>query len=165
MNNTFFYKSSITIGSPIGSLTIFTDGYHITELKIQDFIPADYEKKTHKSLLYNAAQQIDLYFNGELQEFNLPIKLNDTLFRKKVWDRLLKIPFGSQSTYKEIAYALKTAPRPIGNACGANPIPLIVPCHRVIGKDGKIGGFSAGSGSDTKRWLLNHEAAVMNKQP
>ena len=87
----------------------------------------------------------------------MPLKPKGSSFQIKVWDHLNKIPFGSIQTYAQIAWELDTAPRAIGGACAKNPIPIIIPCHRVTASSGKTGGFSAGSGVKTKLQLLKHE--------
>src|SRR5699024_11102810 len=110
-----------------------------------DHSPIDYEDK------------IDKYLKGELKEFNIPVILKGTEFQIQVWDELRKIPYGETRTYKEIAIAIqrKKAYRAIGQACNKNPIPLIVPCHRVIGSSGALIGF--GGGIKLKERLLRME--------
>ena len=101
--------------------------------------------------------QLGAYFAGELQEFDVPLELNGTLFQKSVWKILLTIPFGEAWSYGDVAHALGNAgaSRAVGLANNANPIPIIVPCHRVIGADKSLVGF--GGGLDAKIWLLRHE--------
>lgn len=104
-----------------------------------------------------ARAQLTAYFAGELIEFDLPLAPQGTEFQKQVWLALRRIPFGATTTYGEIARALGDAGavRAVGAANGRNPLPIIVPCHRVIGANGSLTGF--GGGLPVKRWLLDHE--------
>lgn len=105
-------------------------------------------------------RQIERYLcDGEFQ-FDLPLAPDGTAFRRRVWEALSRIPAGESRTYGELARRLHTAPRAIGGACGANPIALVVPCHRVVGAHGSLGGFMGVTDGDPiaiKRWLLAHE--------
>jgi methylated-DNA-[protein]-cysteine S-methyltransferase len=104
-----------------------------------------------------ALSQLQKYLKGELKQFNCPLDLRGTPFQRKVWSRLSKIPYGKTRSYKEIARDIghPRAFRAVGNANGANPIPLILPCHRVIESNGGLGGF--GHGISVKRQLLEFE--------
>jgi methylated-DNA-[protein]-cysteine S-methyltransferase len=101
--------------------------------------------------------QLDEYFAGRRQEFDLPLSAVGTPFQQRVWAQLLRIPFGTTTSYGRVAAALgmPTASRAVGLANGQNPISIIVPCHRVVGADGSLPGY--GGGLDAKRWLLSHE--------
>jgi methylated-DNA-[protein]-cysteine S-methyltransferase len=103
--------------------------------------------------------QLGEYFAGERTEFDLPLHLVGSTFQRSVWAALLEIPFGETTSYGAIANRLGQpgAARAVGLANGQNPVPIIVPCHRVIGADGSLTGY--GGGLDTKRWLIAHEAA------
>ena len=105
-----------------------------------------------------AKKQIEEYFKGERQVFQLDLVVEGTTFQKKVWEGLKQIPYGETISYKELAERIGNpkAQRAVGGANGANPIPLIVPCHRVIGKNGKMVGFM-GNQIDIKEKLLAHE--------
>jgi methylated-DNA-[protein]-cysteine S-methyltransferase len=106
--------------------------------------------------------QLKNYFLDPNFKFNLPLKLNGTPFQQKVWHALTKIPFGKTITYGELAKKLTTSPRAIGNACRANPIPIIIPCHRVIAKK-SLGGFmgkTTGKFVDIKKMLLQYEVCA-----
>lgn len=116
-----------------------------------------------------AASQIQAYFAGKMPKFDLPLDLSKgSEFQVRVWQALAAIPYGTTWTYEELAYELapgnwqtaRNMARAIGSACGANPLPLILPCHRVIGKDGRLVGFSGGL--DIKEFLLDHEIMGMN---
>jgi methylated-DNA-[protein]-cysteine S-methyltransferase len=111
------------------------------------------------------ARALEKYFAGEPVSFeDLPLDLQGGPFHLQVWRELQKVPKGQTVSYQELARRLgkPKAARAVGQACGANPIPLIVPCHRVIAADGKLGGFSAGL--DRKRWLLEHEKEFVEGQ-
>lgn len=117
-------------------------------------------KVTKSKLLIEAKKQIDSYFSGDLKKFSLPVDLSTgTAFQQDVWKQISKIPFGKSVSYVEIARAIgrPKAARAVGGAVGANPVPLIVGCHRVMGSSGKITGYSGGKGIPTKKWLLQHE--------
>ena len=103
-------------------------------------------------------RQLDEYFKGRRKKFNVPLLPEGTDFQKAVWRQLQKIPFGRTASYGDVARAIGSpkAFRAVGNANNKNPIPLIIPCHRVIGSDGKLVGF--GGGIWRKEWLLDHEA-------
>ncbi|MBW2622144.1 MAG: methylated-DNA--[protein]-cysteine S-methyltransferase [Deltaproteobacteria bacterium] len=105
----------------------------------------------------DSAIEIQEYLDGRRQDFTMTLDLQGTEFQKEVWQALVKIPFGQTSTYGEIARSINRpqASRAVGGACGANPIVLIIPCHRVVGSSGSLTGF--GGGLDWKRWLLNLE--------
>lgn len=116
------------------------------------------EKAEEDPLLKEAAQQLREYFRGERKEFQLPLQLNGTPFQKAVWKALLQIPYGETKSYQDIAESIGNpkAVRAIGQANKANPISIIVPCHRVIGKNGQLTGY-AGSRTDIKAKLLQIE--------
>jgi len=107
-----------------------------------------------------ACRQLERYLADPGWRFTLPLAPSGTAFRRRVWDALAKIPVGESRTYGELARSLHTAPRAIGGACGANPIALVIPCHRVLGSSGSLGGFMGavdGNPIAIKRWLLTHE--------
>ncbi len=149
-----FYKS------PIGYIKITVGNKGITGI---DFIRAKSKIKpsnTSNVLLQSCVKQLDEYFQGKRKKFELIINLNGTEFQKKVWLELLKIPFGQTLSYGEVARKIKNpkAVRAVGQAIGKNPISIVVPCHRVIGKNGKLTGYA--SGLDRKKWLLEHEGIL-----
>lgn len=104
------------------------------------------------------------YFSGKLFLFDLKLNPSGTDFQKNVWKEVLKIPFGSTKTYQEIADAVGDpgAGRAVGNANSHNPIPIIIPCHRVVGANGKLTGYAGGI--DKKDWLIQHELKLSNKE-
>jgi methylated-DNA-[protein]-cysteine S-methyltransferase len=114
------------------------------------------------AVLDEAAGQLDAYFAGELVEFDLPLDLDGTEFQQQCWLALATIPYGQTVSYGEQARRLGLGPdaaRAVGSANGQNPLPLVLPCHRVIGADGSLTGF--GGGLHVKRFLLEHEGALL----
>ena len=107
-------------------------------------------------LLLRAREQLQAYFDGERTCFDLPLAPRGTAYRRRVWAALCDIPPGATRTYGDIARVAGGSPRSVGQANGANPIPVLIPCHRVVGSDG-VGGYSGGDGLDTKRFLLQLE--------
>ncbi|HXF68039.1 MAG TPA: methylated-DNA--[protein]-cysteine S-methyltransferase [Burkholderiales bacterium] len=110
-------------------------------------------------LAERVCRQIERYLEDPHYRFDLPLDYRGTAFQRRVWEAIRAIPAGSTLTYRDIAQRLGTAPRPVGAACGANRIPLVVPCHRVVACDG-LGGFMNATGGfplEVKRWLLRHE--------
>jgi methylated-DNA-[protein]-cysteine S-methyltransferase len=109
--------------------------------------------------------QLTSYFDGGLATFDLALSLDGTPFQRRVWQELCAIPYGSAISYAELARRIGKpgASRAVGSANGRNPVSIIVPCHRVIGADGGLGGY--GGGLDRKRWLLEHEAEALARHP
>ena len=109
-------------------------------------------------------QELRAYFAGQLKVFSVPVAPEGSVFQRRVWQGLQGIPFGQTLSYGQLAARVGTHARPLGGANGCNPIPIIIPCHRVVGhnyKNGKgLGGFSAPGGLATKRWLLAHEGVL-----
>ena len=140
----------ISFVSLLGPITIFEEGGKIVSLLFS------YSEHSDSSpLLEKAKEEIEEYFQGKRKTFDLPLDAKGTEFQKRVWKELLDIRYGETLSYGEIGYRIGTkAYRAIGNACGKNPIPILIPCHRVVGKD-NIGGFSLGL--DLKRKLLDIE--------
>jgi len=110
-------------------------------------------------------EQLAEYFAGERQQFDVPLKFAGTLFQQRVWQELVRIPFGSTITYAQLAQRVgqPTASRAVGNANGRNPISILVPCHRVIGTNGKLTGYAGGV--EKKRWLLDWERGEAMAKP
>ena len=116
-------------------------------------------------ILKSTARQLDEYFSGERSTFDIPLDLEGTRFQVAAWRSLAQIPFGSTTTYGRQAAGLgiPTAARAVGAANGANPVCIVLPCHRVIGSNGSLTGF--GGGLPVKQWLLDHEARVLAASP
>ncbi|MDR3619773.1 MAG: methylated-DNA--[protein]-cysteine S-methyltransferase [Paludisphaera borealis] len=115
------------------------------------------------SILDAARSQLEAYFDGRSQDFNLPMEPDGTPFQRRVWEELGKIPYSETISYAELARRVgkPSAARAVGGANGRNPISVIVPCHRVIAADGTLGGY--GGGLDRKLWLLQHEAETLGR--
>ena len=139
--------------SPLGPLTISEEEGHIVRLGWDD---ARDDAPTH--LLREAARQLGAYFAGELTRFDLPLKPEGSDFGKRVWQAMSAIPYGETATYGALAQELASSARAVGRACGANPIPVIVPCHRVVARGGGRGGYSGRGGLRTKEFLLELES-------
>ena len=112
-------------------------------------------------MLLRAREQLQEYFDGKRMNFDLPLAPEGSDFQKRVWAALRAIPLGETRSYADIARALGSAPRAVGGANGANPIPVFIPCHRVIAADGSLGGYSGGDGPATKRFLLDLESRAL----
>jgi methylated-DNA-[protein]-cysteine S-methyltransferase len=146
--------------APIGRLLLVGDEYGLRHL---DFPNADQDERIEagwtrsRRHLGDAIAQLEAYFAGDLLEFDLALAAQGTHFRQIVWDELVRIPYAQTISYGELARRIgqPTASRAVGAANGANPLPIIVPCHRVIGSSGALTGF--GGGLPIKRWLLDHE--------
>ncbi len=146
--------NSITVKSPLGPLIVGEGDGRIVAL---DWGTANTESTT--PLLAMAAQQLDAYFYCDLRMFDLPLAPTGTAFQQLVWREMLRIPYGRTRSYADIARDLDSAPRAIGGACGKNPIPIIIPCHRVLASGDRLGGYSSPGGTDTKKFLLQLEGA------
>lgn len=140
--------------SEIGILEIACTKDSVISLK---FVKEKGESTETNEILDKAYRQIDEYFTGRRKNFDLKLNLQGTEFQKKVWNELIKIPYGETVTYKDIATRVgnEKAVRAVGNCNNKNKIPIIIPCHRVIGSNGKLVGYAGGL--DIKQWLLNHE--------
>jgi methylated-DNA-[protein]-cysteine S-methyltransferase len=143
--------------SPIGWVQISGTPEALTGLVFFD-APAE---SISCSLLDEAVGQVQEYFSGKRTVFDLPLETGGTDFQQQVWSQLRAIPFGSLRAYQDIANILNNpkAVRAVGMANGQNPISVIIPCHRVIGSDGKLTGY--GGGLWRKEWLLRHEGALL----
>ncbi len=144
---------SLTVDSPLGPLTLVERDGAIAELRF-----GTSPESTETPMLRDAADQLAAYFAGTRQDFDLPFAPPATPFQAHMRQAMLDIPFGRTRTYGEIAKTIGVPAQAVGQGCGQNPIPVIVPCHRVVAAGGKLGGFSGGEGLPTKRWLLAHEA-------
>ena len=158
------YAHAMTIccylDSPVGRLALEADGETLTGVR---WASAGEGATTVRlsPVLKEARQQLDRYFSKKLKTFNLPLAARGTDFQKSVWKMMCEIPYGETATYGGIAMALGSGARAVGTACGRNPIPIIVPCHRVMGSGRNEGGFSGGQGLPTKRKLLALEGVVL----
>jgi methylated-DNA-[protein]-cysteine S-methyltransferase len=157
-------RLSHVVSSPIGKLLLLGDGHALTGLWMIDAdrhsARAQASRTPSPETFREVAAQLEAYFAGEAKEFTVPLAPSGTPFQLAVWTELTKIPYGSTVSYGDIARTLGKRPvasRAVGLANGANPISVIVPCHRVIGSDGGLTGY--GGGLDRKRLLLRLEGA------
>lgn len=166
MNSDFCQKTILTT---IGPLTISVNRNGVIALGRMP-APADAcpQKDISASLLsymHLATTELAAYFAGDLQEFSVPVQLSGTVFQKKVWQALCRIPYGKTISYTALAdaIAMPKAVRAVAGACAANPVIVLVPCHRVINKNGALGGYSGG-GIAVKKKLLDLEVKKMDQQ-
>jgi methylated-DNA-[protein]-cysteine S-methyltransferase len=145
---------SLSIPSPIGQLTIDEEDEAIVAIRW-----ADEPAGNGSPLLTEAARQLDAYFAGKLSHFDLPLAPAGSAFESRVWSAMQLIPYGETRSYGDLASAVGSAPRPVGRACGRNPIPIVIPCHRVLSRGG-LGGYSGSGGLVTKQRLLALEGAL-----
>ncbi len=138
--------------TPLGLLRLIEVDGHITSIEWGQ------GGSDRTPLLDEAARQIDAYFAHDLKAFDLPLCPRGDTFQQSVCTAMCAIPYGETREYGEIARDLGSMPQPVGNACGGNSIPIVIPCHRVVGAAG-LGGFSAPGGVETKIALLKHEGA------
>ena len=145
--------------APFGALGILCDD---ALTGIEFLAPDTLPQAPLTSLAQEVCKQLAAYFENPDFRFNLPTKLHGTIHQNKVWHAMCTIPRGQTRQYGELARQIASRPRAVGQACGANPIPIVIPCHRVVSKAG-MGGFAHhldGYELDIKRWLLNHEAVI-----
>jgi len=150
----FFYYDS-----PIGLLEICGTNLHIKSVFFRDFDIHKVEDTPNPIL--SCTQQLNEYFNKERKGFDLPLLPEGTLFQKAVWQALVEVPYGVTASYFDIAKKMGNpkSVRAVGAANGKNPISIIIPCHRIIGSDGKLIGY--GGGLWRKKWLLKHEQSLL----
>ena len=144
--------ASVSFRSPIGPISVHEKGGHIAVVGWGDI-----HDPQPTPLLRDAVSQLKAFFAGDLTEFDLPLCPEGTEFQKQVWETIYTIPYGETWSYGQIACRAGTAARAVGGACGANPIPIIIPCHRVLAANGRAGGYSGRGGLKTKAVLLNIE--------
>lgn len=145
---------NLSLWSPLGRLTLTEADGAIVAL---DWSHSEEDAAT--PLLSRARDQLTGYFAGRRTDFDLPLRPAGTDFQRRVWDAMLAIPYGKTRAYGDLAADLSSSARAVGTACGRNPIPILIPCHRVVGKGGALTGYSGGGGLDTKQRLLELEGA------
>jgi methylated-DNA-[protein]-cysteine S-methyltransferase len=145
------------MASPLGPITLVEEAGSLTRLSWGD--AASYPPCEASALLDRARAQLEGYFRGGRDGFDLPLVPRGTAFQQKIWEALRHIPYGETWSYAELARQTDSVARAVGQACGANPIPIVIPCHRVLAENGGLGGFSAVGGSDSKSFLLELEGA------
>jgi methylated-DNA-[protein]-cysteine S-methyltransferase len=148
------------LDSPVGRLALESESDTLCGVRWTSVDEQTVGEKP-SSVLKEAMHQLERYFARKLRRFDLPLAQHGTDFQRRVWAMMRDIPYGETATYGGMAMALGSGPRAVGMACGRNPIPIIVPCHRVLGSGGKEGGFSGGQGLPTKRKLLALEGVVL----
>ncbi|NWG86153.1 MAG: methylated-DNA--[protein]-cysteine S-methyltransferase [Hydrogenophilaceae bacterium] len=148
------------LAMPFGALGVRIESAALTAL---EFLPAGTPSfATQEPLIEQLQSQLQAYLADPHFHFDLPLRLSGTPFRLRVWQALMQIAVGETRTYGELARQLDSSPRAVGQALGDNPVPIIVPCHRVVSSIG-LGGFNhhaAGAALEVKRWLLRHEHAI-----
>lgn len=146
--------------SPIGNLRIVVDESSLVAL---DFNEDEKKQSDEHRYINEVKKQLDEYFKGTRELFDLNIKMNGTDFQNKVWNELTKIPYGETISYKELATRIGNdkACRAVGNANNKNKISIVIPCHRVVGSNKKLVGYAGGL--EKKEWLINHENKVTNE--
>jgi methylated-DNA-[protein]-cysteine S-methyltransferase len=162
------------VESPVGVLTISSDGENITGLWIegQKYFCRTLEKDASQKdldIFENAKIWLECYFSGNKPDFNLPLEPKGSAFQKDIWDILIKIPYGETITYGKIAEKYKSqkngknvSARAVGGAVGRNPISIIIPCHRVIGSNGSLTGYAGGI--NNKKMLLEYEGVSIKRE-
>ena len=154
-----------TVSTPLGDITAVADDAGLTQVILAGDDGSVLAEATEGGPIADAAAaQLAEYFAGERMAFDVPLAPEGTEFQQTVWKALGDVPFGTTATYGEIARAIGqlTATRAVGAANGRNPIPIIIPCHRVIGASGELTGYSGGGGIETKRRLLDHESGTLS---
>jgi methylated-DNA-[protein]-cysteine S-methyltransferase len=151
----------LTLASPVGEILLTERDDALTGL----FLPAeerapDAGSEEGGAFLADVRAQLDAYFAGDRRTFDIAVAPDGTAWQRRVWDELGRIPYGGTITYAELARRAgnPTAIRAAGAANGRNPVSIVIPCHRVVGTDGRLTGYSGGL--DAKRWLLEHEGAA-----
>ena len=149
---------AISVHSPLGPVTVTEEDGAIVSLAWGWL--ADASDAGESGLLCLARDQLKEYFDGERTGFALPLAPRGTAFQRTVWSHMLNIPYGRTESYGGMARAIGSGPRAVGTACAKNPIPILIPCHRVVGRNGDLTGYSGGDGLRTKKILLDLELGV-----
>jgi methylated-DNA-[protein]-cysteine S-methyltransferase len=147
----------LSLESPLGRLTLFEENGRVTALDWGGKRPSG----EPSALLREAKRQLLQYFEGRQREFDLPLDPAGSPFERRVWELMSEIPHGETRSYGDLARDLGAMPRAVGQACGRNPLPILIPCHRVLAAGGRLGGYSGGKGAETKRRLLILEGALL----
>lgn len=152
-----------TVDTPLGAIALVADDAGLTHVILPgDATAIPDADRAGGAVVDAAATQLEAWFAGTRTVFDLPLAPAGTDFQRRVWAALCAIPYGTTATYRDIAIAIgqPTATRAVGAANGRNPLPIIVPCHRVVGASGALTGYSGGGGLATKRYLLDLETGV-----
>jgi len=146
---------TVTVPSPLGMLTVTEEDGAITRLRWRGKVAT----VAPTPLLAEAARQLAAYFDKSLKDFDLPLRPEGSPFQQAVWQAMCRIPSGSTRSYGAIGAEVGAPARAVGGACGTNPIPIIIPCHRILATGGALGGYSGQGGNETKLFLLALEGA------
>ncbi len=146
----------LSLHTPVGDITLSEDDGAIVSV---DWGWA--AAQTETALLKRARKQLQDYFDGKRRNFNLPLNPHGTALQKKIWAGMVAIPYGATLAYGELGKKVGAGARVVGNACGRNPLLILVPCHRVLAAGGKLGYYSGEGGVDTKVALLRLEGALL----
>ena len=152
---------SAILSAPVFCIGIRCNDDEVTEIA---YLETQAEVAPKSPLAREAVRQLRAWLKDPQHAFGLPLAPAGTNFQRKVWQQIVAIPAGQTRSYGDVAAAIRSGPRAVGNACGANPYPIVVPCHRVVAANHGLGGFARNSGGfllDIKRWLLRHENAVV----
>ncbi len=155
---------SFRLSSPLGPLVLLTAARYLTGIRFQT--AGSSAVHDLNGIARRVGEQLQRYFSDPAWVFDLPLDLQGTDFQRTVWEQLQRIPAGTSTTYGQLAQALNTSPRAVGNACRANPCPIVVPCHRVVAAGG-VGGYAGRTGGRplaVKRWLLEHEGIELERR-
>lgn len=152
------------MAAPDTALYVAAGERGIVHISFNDDIPPDWTRADSNPLIREAVRQLELYFGHGLRDFNLPLELYGTPFQHRVWEKLLEIPYGEVISYAQLAERVDSPKgfRAVGGANGKNPIPIVVPCHRVINSGGGLGGYSCGL--ERKRRLLALEGVELDRR-
>ncbi len=154
------------LDTPIGRLRLVSDGRHLVKIEFEhQYDHSAPVRHTDDPVLQSCARQLGEYFSGKRHSFDLPLAATGTAFQRAVWAALADIPYGESRSYRDIAQAIgnPAAVRAVGAANGRNPLPIVVPCHRVIGSDGSLTGFAGGL--QAKTCLLQLEGVLPASPP
>ncbi|HEY3919865.1 MAG TPA: methylated-DNA--[protein]-cysteine S-methyltransferase [Stellaceae bacterium] len=146
----------LALDSPLGRLTVFEQDGKITAV-----VWGDKSAGPATPLLQDAKRQLLAYFAGKRHDFDLPLAPEGTADERRIWQAMAAIPYGETRSYGEIGRDLQIEPRAVGRACARNPLPILLPCHRVTGAEGELVGYSGSGGTETKRKLLQLEGALL----
>lgn len=146
----------LALDSPLGRLTVFEQDSQITAV-----VWGDKSAGPATPLLHDAKRQLLAYFEKKRRDFDLPLAPEGTEDERRIWAAMAAIPYGETRSYGEIGRALQIEPRAVGRACARNPLPILLPCHRVTGAEGELVGYSGSGGTETKRKLLQLEGALL----
>ena len=151
------FDSSVSFDSPVGNINVYARGERVVFLNMGE---AACEVTGRAKVLGIAKKQLTDYFKGKSKVLDFAVELHGTAFQEAVWQQIAALGWGQTASYADIANAIGNpkAVRAVGGAVGANPVPLVVGCHRVMGASGQITGYSGGDGIPTKKWLLAHES-------